>query len=168
MEEREGEEVAVWENQTLCRGEFRGRRAWGLTLLGAPLGSEDFVRRGVEEKINKIEEITAQRPNLQDPHTEFVLLRACLALPKIMYTLRTVDTTCHGHHLRKLDRQTREALTGILGVPLGQRQWDQAKLPVVLGGLGLKTTLQGPMLPLSSPLRLCQGSYRAARRKTAL
>ena len=129
--------VGAGESDPLHRGIPR-EKGPGVTLLGAPLGSEDFVRRGVEEKMTKIKEITTLLPNMQDPHTEFVLLRACLALPKIMYTLRTVDTTSHGHLLRKFDRQTREALTCILGAPLGQRQWDQAKLPVALGGLGLR------------------------------
>ena len=35
-------------------------------LPSVTLGSEDFVRRGVEDKMTKIEEITALLPNMQD------------------------------------------------------------------------------------------------------
>jgi hypothetical protein len=110
----------------------------GVILLGAPLGSVDFVGEAVKTKVRKIEDITALLPLLQDPHTEFVLLRACLALPKLSFTLRTVDTSGYIGHLQEFDRVTREALTRILGVPLDGQQWAQAKLPVTMGGMGLR------------------------------
>ena len=40
--------------------------------------------------------------------------------------------------LHHFDRITREALTRILGCPLGERAWLQARLPVADGGLGLR------------------------------
>ena len=110
----------------------------GITLLGAPLGSEDFVARALQEKVNKVQRITSLLPDLQDPHTEFCLLRSCLSLPKLMFTLRTVDTSPHQQLLTQFDQLTREALTRILGAPLNDLQWDQAKLPVSLGGMGLR------------------------------
>ena len=110
----------------------------GVTLLGAPLGSEEFVGREVGKKIGKIREITNRLPHLQDPHTEFVLLRSCLALPKISFLLRSTNTSSHTAHLQDFDRVTREALTQILGTPVGDRAWLQAKLPVSMGGMGLR------------------------------
>ena len=67
----------------------------GIILLGAPLGSEAFVKEAIKSKVSKVEEISALLPLLEDPHTEFVLLRSCLALPKIAFILRTVDTASH-------------------------------------------------------------------------
>ena len=77
-------------------------------------------------------------PNLKDPHIEFCLLRRCLALPKIMFNLRTVDTTNFLPMLQEFDQITREALVRILGSPLTDQQWNQAKLPVSMGGLELR------------------------------
>ena len=113
-------------------------REGGIILLGAPVGSEDFVAATLQEKVNKVQRITSLLPDLQDPHVEFCLLRSCLSLPKMMFTLRTVDTSVHQHLLTQFDQLTREALSRILGAPLNNLQWDQAKLPVSLGGMGLR------------------------------
>ena len=54
-----------------------------------------------KEKVNKVASITSLLPDLQDPHIEFSLLRSCLALPKMMFILRTVDTSDHQQLLEK-------------------------------------------------------------------
>ena len=87
-------------------------------------------------------EITQLLPYIEDPHIEFVLLRSCLALPKLMFSLRTVDTTNHQAPLQQYDRITREALTRIMGSPLQDLQWSQATLPTSMGGLGLRSAVE--------------------------
>ena len=52
----------------------------GVILPGAPLGSPTFVAKAVKEKVEKVRAITELLPELQDPHTEFVLLCSCLSL----------------------------------------------------------------------------------------
>ena len=91
------------------------------------------------KKVQKIRDITSLLPLLEDPHTEFALLRSFLAYPKLSFLLRTVDTSGMSDQLKEFDRITREALTRILGCPIGERAWLQAKLPVTAGGLGLRT-----------------------------
>ena len=90
------------------------------------------------KKVEKVREISALLPLLEDPHTEYVLLRSCLSLPKLSFLLRTVDTTHVKDLLEEFDRITREGLTRILGSPLSNRVWHQAKLPVSMGGMGLR------------------------------
>ena len=121
----------------LARGIPRVRKA-GVMVLGAPVGSNQFVRDALERRVRKIQEITAHLPLLKDPHTEFTLLRSCLSLPKVMFSLRTVDTTVHQSVLQDFDDVTRGGLDRILGVPVTALQWAQAKLPVGMGGLGLR------------------------------
>ena len=75
---------------------------------------------------------------LKDAHTEFSLLRSCLSMPKIMYSLRTTDPTPLQHLWQEYDCMTREALQRIMGTQLNNMQWSQAQLPVGRGGLGLK------------------------------
>ena len=111
----------------------------GIILLGAPIGSESFVRAALKSKVEKVSKLAALLPRLEDPHTEFVLLRSCLALPKIAFILRAVDTSTHINQLQAFDMITRESLTRILGCPLDEMAWLQAKLPVSLGGLGLRS-----------------------------
>ena len=65
----------------------------GIILLGAPIGSQDFLEQEIRLKIEKIQQTTDLLPLLEDPHTEFVLLKSCLSLPKLSFLLRTVDTS---------------------------------------------------------------------------
>ena len=67
----------------------------GVVLLGAPIGSKKFEAEQIMKKVNKIRDITTLLPLLEDPQTEFVLLRICLALPKISFLLPGVDTSSH-------------------------------------------------------------------------
>ena len=110
----------------------------GIVLLGAPIGSKEFVEREVRRKVEKVREVTELLPLLQDPHTEFVLLRCCLSLPKFSFVLRTTDTTDLTHLLRDFDAITRDGLARILGTTISDKAWQQAKLPVSLGGMGLR------------------------------
>ena len=112
-------------------------RGLGITLLGAPLGQRGYETELLQEKVAKVKRITALLPDIQDPQIEFCLLRSCLSLPKIMFTLRTVDTSVHRPVLAEFDHETREALNRILGAPLTDLQWRQAKLPISLGGMGM-------------------------------
>ena len=105
----------------------------GIVLLGAPIGSQVFVERQVRKKIEKVREVTELLPLLQDPHTEFVLLRSCLSLPKFSFVLRTTDTTDMVQALADFDSITRDGMARILGTALGDKAWQQTKLPVSLG-----------------------------------
>jgi hypothetical protein len=61
----------------------------GLHLLGSPIGSTDFMQEVINQRIDKIEEIVHHHlPTLEDPQVQFCLLRSCLSLPKITYSLR--------------------------------------------------------------------------------
>ena len=123
----------------------------GVTLLGAPIGSQDFVRGELKSKVEKIRKIVELLPSIQDPHTQFVLLRSCLSLPKLSFILRTTDTSPFNDILQEFDRLVRGALSNILGAALTDLQWRQASLPVSMGGLGLRGAEEhGPGLYCSS------------------
>ena len=77
---------------------------------------------------------------MEDAQSEFVLLRSCLSLPKIMFTLRTTDPTNHYELWERYDNITRESISRILGTPLSDTEWRQATLPVSQGGLGLRAS----------------------------
>ena len=83
----------------------------------------------------------------------FPFLRSCLSLPKVVFSLRSVDTTRHQEVLQHYNQVTREGLARILGVPPTDVQWLQAKLPVTMGGLGLRAAEEhGPAAYASSYL----------------
>ena len=107
-------------------------------LLGAPLGSQGFMEEEVARKVHKVKEVSQRLALLQDPHIEFVLQRACSGAPKFSYLLRTVDTTTMVPLIQDFDRDSRDALGRILGAAVGDRTWEQAKLPVSFGGMGIR------------------------------
>ena len=63
----------------------------GIVLLGSPIGDLQFTQEWIKRKVAKVKDITDHLPYLQDAHVEFVLLRSCLSLPKVMFILRTTD-----------------------------------------------------------------------------
>ena len=111
----------------------------GIVVLGAPVGSSSFVQEQLKKRVDKVRGVVGLLPLLQDPHTELVLLRSCLSLPKIMFMLRAVNTTEHQELLSEFDSIIRGALSRILGSPLTDEQWAQASLPAAMGGLGLRS-----------------------------
>ena len=122
------------------RGILRVQKT-GIKLLGSPIGDRKFVEEFLQSRIEKVRSITAELHGLQQPHLEYVLLRSCLSLPKIVFLLRTTDTTAFHPLLQQFDDITREALSRILGGPVSDTGWQQSKLPVCMGGLGLQGAL---------------------------
>ena len=132
----------------------------GIKLLGAPIGSSEYVVQFIKKRVEKIRDITTLLPSLHQPHLEFVLLRSCLALPKIVYLLRCTDTTSHADLLQEFDSITRDSLSRILGLPVSDQGWQQAKIPVSLGGLGLRTAEDHGGVAYASSFLACQPILR--------
>ena len=74
----------------LGRGIPKVKAGEGIVVLGAPVGYHAFVKEKLESRVEKVRGVIELLPLLQDPHSEFVLLRSCLSLPKIMFMLRAV------------------------------------------------------------------------------
>ena len=110
----------------------------GIKLLGAPIGNDGFVETILRKRLTSVQELLGELHQLEDPHIELTLLRNCFALPKFSFALRTVDTSNHRGVLEDFDSSVKEALEAIIGVPLPPLQYDQAVLPVSMGGLGLR------------------------------
>ena len=69
------------------------------------------------------------------------ILRNCISMPKMSYSLRTVDPHNHKHQFHRFDNAVRNSLERIMGGPVTNDQWKQATLPVSLGGLGFRSAL---------------------------
>ena len=133
----------------------------GIKLLGAPIGSSEFVAQFVKKKVEKIKTITSLLPSLHQPHLEFVLLRSCLSLPKIVYILRTTDPSLISDLLLEFDSTSREALSCIIGGPLSDLSWQQAKLPISMGGVGLRAAEDHAAAAFSTSLLSSQPLLRS-------
>ena len=127
------------------------RAVEGFSLLGCPVGSPSFCRSFVLKRVEKIRACLRRLPDLQDSQMESTLLRFCLSLPKISFSLRS----CPPDHIREaadsFDILIKESLADIAGGPLSDWSREKACLLVSLGGLGLRrVSLVAPAAYISS------------------
>ena len=117
--------------------DFRRVEVAGLVMLGAPVMKDKAVDSILQTKIDDLER-AIKRLALLPAHDGLTLLRNCLAMPRLLYVLRTAP--CSGNPLlEKFDTMLRDGLSSILNVHLTDDQWVQASLPVHDGGLGLRS-----------------------------
>ena len=94
----------------------------------------------VNSRISETETtILSKLSSISNPQVQLALLRSCLSLPKLLYTLRTCKPTSLTAAYQRFDEIQYSALEDILGSPLSPLAWRQASLPVSLGGLGLRS-----------------------------
>lgn len=104
-------------------------------VLGAPVGGSCVVDAVLSQKLEEFRRLTDRLKQLS-AHDAFYLLKNCFSLPKLMYTLRSAP--CYNSAvIQQYDIMIRSTLQSILNVSLTDDAWNQAKLPVKLGGLGL-------------------------------
>ena len=106
-------------------------------LLGAPL-TEEALLPALEEKVEDVARLVSRLPSLQ-AHTSLFLLRNCLSIPKLVYSLRSAPAFRAMDQLAKFDYLMRQGLEKLLNVPLDDDAWLQATLPVSRGGLGIRS-----------------------------
>ena len=85
-----------------------------------------------------MEEILRLLPELEDLQMEATHLRACLALPKVSFALRTCPPSYIREAISKFDLAMFEALSDLVRVSLSDWSWSKASLPISLGGLDVR------------------------------
>ena len=110
-------------------------------LLGSPIGDDDSVSMAIKERVVALQRL-GERLERLTAHDALVLLRNCFALPKLMYILRT--TPCfRSPALLSYDDCLRAILSQVTNTHLESdgSAWEQATLPVGLGGLGIRSAV---------------------------
>ena len=113
----------------------------GIVLLGAPVGTTAFQRTEIRRRVDKIKTLTGKLATMEDSHLEFVLLRNCLQLPKLVYVLRTVDPSAHKEEWVEYDEITRKELGRILAGPISHARWATVALPASMGGAPMRAAV---------------------------
>ena len=107
-----------------------------LRLLGSPILDESFTSY-INEKIQNFNDVSERLYKISK-HSAFTLIRYCCFGPKFTYILRSSHIWKHPQVLDKVDQIIRSTLTSILNVALDDRAWQQAALPIRMGGLGVR------------------------------
>ena len=105
------------------------------TLLGAPVGDLFSISNAISKKTHMLQ-IMAPRLQYLSAQDALLLLRHALAIPKLLYTLRTAPCFA-SPALKSYDDELRSILSAVANVRLeeGSPEWTQASLPVKFGGL---------------------------------
>jgi hypothetical protein len=107
-------------------------------LLGTPFGSAGFCTEHTRKRKVKSEALMKSIAELDDRQAALLLIRHCSSFCKLAYSARTVPPDLHRSALREFSAELRKALEQILGDELPERCWDQAKLGIIQGGVGLR------------------------------
>ena len=108
-----------------------------LTLFDATFG----------RKIDKVLSCQGHLTDLEDPQVELHLLRSCMSLCKVNHLLRTVKAKLQ---LERFDSSLRSCLEAISCLSLSDVSWEQATLPIRVGGLSLREACRTASLALVS------------------
>ena len=115
---------------------FRRFETSEANLLGAPL----FQGPGLDQAwSDRCEDMARASVRLKDLGAQdaLILLRASFGAPRVQHLLRCSPSSDHPG-LSVFDGLQREALSKVANANLSDVQWDQATLPLKMGGLGLR------------------------------
>ena len=106
-------------------------------LLGSPIGGAPAINSIILSKIQALRSL-GERLKLLQAHDALCLLQHALAIPKVLYILRTAP--CYQSSLLEtFDNVLRSLLEGICNIQLNADSWLQAALPINAGGLGIRS-----------------------------
>jgi len=114
---------------------------YGANVLGIFFGSDQYIKHSLAQKVEKFRreaKILSEHPNAQQ---QLLFLRLCFA-PKFDYIFRTMATRHTAFIVDDITAMKRSVLDATINSADGidDHQWDQAQLPVRIGGLGLRRT----------------------------
>ena len=118
----------------------------GLVVLGAPLGTEAFVQRHLRDRRRNQDALLERIPTLGDLQSAWLLLLFC-ASTRANYLLRMLPPHCTADYSREHDRAIASCLRTLLygeeAPELPAAALATARLPLGLGGLGLRSATSG-------------------------
>ena len=111
-------------------------------LLGAPLTTAG-IGPSFQPKIDALSRLRT-RLNSLHAHDALYLLRNCVAIPKLLYLLRTSPTWKRNEDLESFDEIVRLSFQSITKVKMEGAVWQQATLPSSMGGVRKSVDLALP------------------------
>ena len=128
-----------------------------MTLLGAPIHKGKAQDKAIQDKIDDLTTAVERLKHLQ-AHDALVILKNSLAIPKLLYLLRT--SQCSDNPLlRQFDDTLWTGLITILNVDINNDQWLQASVLAGDGGLGIRSAeVLAPSAYLASAAWSCSSN----------
>jgi hypothetical protein len=109
-------------------------------LLGSPIGNE-ACRKNLKEK-EMMFDIMSRRLQRLLSHDAFFLLKNCLGVPKLLYTLGSAPCHLYQEEIKRLDTKLSSCPSVPFNISIDDCKWRRACLPVKKGGLGIRSPSQ--------------------------
>ncbi|KAI0986761.1 hypothetical protein GJ496_002748 [Pomphorhynchus laevis] len=135
-----GDPVAVRKCISLCTERPSANMTCNFHVLGTPIGDDIFVNSHLHEQaFPKLKQAIDAVSSLPDPQIAYLLLRHCVAGPKINHFNRTIPPLVMESFLHRFDQEVMQAFEQITATQLNEATRQQVALPLNLGGLGLRS-----------------------------
>ena len=106
-------------------------------VLGCPVGSVQYIQSHVATVVAKVRRYHDLLPQLLDPQVELLLMRLSLSSCRVNHLMRTVDPDILRATLTDFDATLQASTARLIAYPLTPASWEQAGLPLRMGGLDL-------------------------------
>jgi hypothetical protein len=116
-------------------------QAAGLTILGSPVGSNEFTETSLNAKLEALEADVSLLNLLDHPQLQWTLLYWCIR-PKIAHLQRTIRPEICLRLSANFDIIQRRAMELIIKTSFDTRTLEQMVMPISAGGFGLSNTQQ--------------------------
>ena len=118
------------------------RETDGLEVLGAPIGSDEFVAAEAGSKILKAVEFCERvAATVDDPQVSVALLSMCTGACRVRHLMKTVPSHLIAPALNLLDGAMLIAFERSVGVSVPTEKLDRVFLPLRMSGFGLRRSL---------------------------
>ena len=114
-------------------------RVQEVVILGAPIFEGHVLDATIVNFTTKLDRM-GTRLGLMAAHDALFLVKSSLAIPRLVYTLRSSPSFC-STELLNFDNCVRSTLSKIVNINLTDDIWEQASLPLRWGGLGVRSAV---------------------------
>jgi len=102
----------------------------GTWVMKTPIGSFDFLRRGMLFKVKEILKLFPLLHGLNNAHTAFYLLRSCLSSCRLIHLLRVIPPAASRDGAALFDQEIQEFMRSMVGGVLPAATAREIRLPV--------------------------------------
>jgi hypothetical protein len=113
---------------------------YGMKILGAFVGSDDFIRQRLITYMDKIELVMTNLMNVTSIQHRNILFRTCFC-PKVLHILRTTRPDLSTYVVARFNRFKKRIFCSMIDIEveeLKENTWKQFELNISDGGMGVK------------------------------
>ena len=120
---------------------------YGLKLLGGFVGTDAFIGRQLQMKLDELEQQQQHIKNFKNEQSKFIILQRSFQL-RVVHLMRTTPPALMAHFCNEFDFLKKDIISSIIykeGFMVADDTWLQMMLKLDDGGLGLNPSLETAM-----------------------